>query len=113
MRRLGVDTSHLQGMAWRKGVKIPVTPARPLEAVLVQGSPYQSFKLKRRLIAAGLKPAHCEECGWARRAAEGHLPLEIHHVNGDTADNRLENLQILCPNCHSLKPFYRSRIRNG
>ncbi|HLQ64050.1 MAG TPA: HNH endonuclease [bacterium] len=38
--------------------------------------------------------------------------MEIHHVNGDPCDNRLENLQIICPNCHSLKPNYRNRIRS-
>lgn len=29
------------------------------------------------------------------------IPLQVHHINGNTTDNRLENLQYLCPNCHS------------
>ncbi|HKP51497.1 MAG TPA: HNH endonuclease [Chloroflexia bacterium] len=49
----------------------------------------------------------CEECGWARRAVDGRLPLELHHMNGNRYDNRLENLIVLCPNCHSLKDNHR------
>jgi hypothetical protein len=50
---------------------------------------------------------HCEECGWNKRAADGRLPLELHHVNGNKQDNLLENLVILYPNCHSLKDNHR------
>ena len=37
------------------------------------------------------------------------IPLELHHVNGDNRDNRLENLQLLCPNCHALTNTYRGK----
>jgi 5-methylcytosine-specific restriction endonuclease McrA len=56
--------------------------------------------LKRRLLAAGLLPLHCERCGISRWLGKA-LSLQLHHVNGDARDNRLESLQILCPNCHS------------
>lgn len=82
-----------------------------MQKILVNGNYYQTYRLKRRLIAAGLKPAYCEECGWARRTEDGYLPLEIHHINGNSRDNRLENLQVLCPNCHALQPHYRARNR--
>ncbi len=104
-----IDTSHLKGHAWNKGMTGTFRAARGLEQVLVDGSYVQGSTLKRRLIAAGLKPACCEECGWSRRTDEGHFPLEIHHMNGNPRDNRLVNLQVLCPNCHSLKPYYRGR----
>ena len=48
----------------------------------------------------GLLGASCAECGiseWRGRP----LSLELHHVNGNGHDNRLGNLQLLCPNCHS------------
>jgi 5-methylcytosine-specific restriction endonuclease McrA len=61
--------------------------------------------LKRRLIAEGLKQHRCEECGiseWLGRP----LSMELHHTNGDPHDNRIENLQLLCPNCHSQTENY-------
>src|SRR5258708_23616780 len=86
-------------------------PLIPLENILVKGSLYQSFKLKNRLFKQGLKTEKCEECGWAKLAADGRLPLELDHINGDRHDNRLENLRVLCPNCHSLKTTHTGRNR--
>lgn len=108
-----IDTSHFTGRGWRKGTKTPMTPPRPLEQLLILGGEYQSFKLKRRLYTAGLKSCHCEECGWAKTSADGRIPLELDHINGNRTDNRLENLRILCPNCHSLKPTHRGLNRRN
>ena len=41
------------------------------------------------------------------------IPLELHHINGDNTDNRIENLQILCPNCHAQTEHYRGKNING
>lgn len=43
---------------------------------------------------------------------DGRIPLELDHINGDRHDNRLENLRVLCPNCHSLKPTHRGLNRS-
>ena len=104
-----IDISHFTGQGWRTGTKVPIKAAAPLQNILVTGSGYQSFKLKRRLFAAGIKTRHCEECGWAKISDDGRMPLELDHINGDRYDNRLENLRILCPNCHSLKSTHRGR----
>lgn len=106
-----INTSHLKGRGWNKGLKGIGTPHIPLTEILINNSTFQSYKLKNRLIKAGLKKACCEECGWATRSSDGRLPLEIDHINGDSRDNRLKNLRILCPNCHSLKPTHRGRNR--
>ncbi|WP_413775199.1 HNH endonuclease [Hymenobacter weizhouensis] len=79
------------------------------ESILQENSAYTSSnRLKNRLLRAGYKQAVCEQCGlaqWLNRP----IPLELHHVNGISNDHRLENLQLLCPNCHALTPSYRGR----
>ncbi|MFO0704879.1 MAG: HNH endonuclease signature motif containing protein [Candidatus Andersenbacteria bacterium] len=109
----GLSTKHFSGRLWSKGCKLGTKPLIPLSKILRQNVHYQSYKLKKRLIAAGLKSPWCEECGWARRSSTGYLPLELDHINGDRHDNRLENLRILCPNCHSLKPTHRGRNKKS
>lgn len=111
IKELKLDDKHFKGRGWNKGLRGIGKPLIPLEKILVKNSSFQSFKLKKRLFAANLKPQHCEECGWAKKTPDGYLPLELDHINGDRHDNRLENLRILCPNCHSLKPTYRGRKR--
>ncbi len=105
----GLDTAHFKGRAWNKGLKLEGKPRISLEKILTINSSFQSFKLKKRLFLLGLKPRFCEECGWAKHSIDGRLPLELDHINGDRHDNRLENLRVLCPNCHSLKPTHRGR----
>jgi 5-methylcytosine-specific restriction endonuclease McrA len=80
---------------------------KPLDYWLTPNSRTSIYQLKLRLWRDGLKPQYCEECGWAKTAEDGRLPLEMHHINGEPYDNRLENLAILCPNCHSLKSNHR------
>lgn len=52
----------------------------------------------------------CEICGWGKMNLFTHkVPLEIHHIDGDHTHNTENNLQVLCPNCHSLTNNYKSR----
>lgn len=87
--------------AVRRGAIIPRPKEMPLDRLLVVGRGQTGRgNLKRRLVAAGLKQERCERCGireWRGR----RLAMQLHHVNGDGADNRLENLELLCPNCHA------------
>ena len=47
----------------------------------------------------------CQICGWNEiNPTTGKTPLEVHHIDGDCTNNAEENLQLLCPNCHSLTP---------
>ena len=105
---LGLDTSHFVGEAWRRGATTPVVPPRPLDEYLIEGRPVQTNGLKRRLLQEGIKEARCESC--ERDSWNGQpIPLELNHVNGRRDDNRLENLRVLCPNCHAQTATYRGR----
>jgi 5-methylcytosine-specific restriction endonuclease McrA len=106
-----IETEHLKGKGWSKGLKGIGKPRIELKDILVRGNYFQSYKLKKRLFEADLKRKQCEECGWHKISEDGRLPLELDHINGDSRDNRLENLRVLCPNCHSLKPTHRGRNR--
>lgn len=84
--------------------------ALPLEKVLIKDSEYNRTKLKERLIKEGLKEYKCECCGiteWNNKP----IALQLHHINGIHNDNRLSNLQLLCPNCHSQTDNFGTRGR--
>lgn len=72
-----------------------------LENILKENTNFKSDTLKYRLVKEGLKQWKCEKCGNEGVWEGKELVLELHHINGNHYDNRLENLQILCPNCHS------------
>ncbi len=111
---LKLDTTHFTGHGWSAGMKFERAPTRSLEELLVKGSTISSHALKLRLFAAGLKKPCCELCGWAQvRPCDGQIPVELDHANGDNTDNRLENLRVLCPNCHALQPTHRSLNRRS
>lgn len=107
VEEMNLDTEHFLGKGWNIGLRMMPKKAPPLETLLVLNSKTQSYKLKKRLLAEGLKTPECELCGWAEHTIDGRLPLELDHINGDRYDNRLKNLQVLCPNCHSLQPTHR------
>jgi hypothetical protein len=74
----------------------------------VRGRRTSRGHLKRRLLEEGLKSNRCETCGLTEwRGAP--LSMALHHLNGDGLDNRLENLVLLCPNCHAQTPNFSGR----
>ena len=77
----------------------------PFAELLAANTPRNRNHIKLRILAAGLKQNRCEQCGIARWHKRP-LSLALHHVNGDRHDNRLENLVLLCPNCHSQTPNF-------
>ena len=111
IKEYDLDISHFTGQGWNTDLHFKPAEAKPIEDILVADSNYQSYKLKRRLIQEGLKDNICERC----RLSEWQgapIPLELHHINGNNRDNRLENLALLCPNCHALTESYRGKNKS-
>lgn len=101
--RFGIDVSHFTGQRWNKGLKhIDKTSKYSLKDILKENIDYKSSDLLKRLVSANLKEYKCEICGYTEN-------LELHHINGNHFDNRLENLQVLCPNCHAKTDNFRGR----
>ena len=100
--------------AIRRGVITPRPRLEPIDDVLAAGRRRCRAHVKLRLLDAGLKEPRCERCGLTEWRSKP-LPLELHHVNGDGLDNRLENLELLCPNCHSQTDTWgaKNRTRRG
>jgi len=69
---------------------------------------FQTFKLKNRLLKSGIIENRCVICGiteWNDKA----INMELDHIDGDRTNHRLDNLRMLCPNCHSQTDTYRAK----
>lgn len=98
-----LDTSHFEQWPGKRGEKrIPLTK----EDIFCNPTKMKNkAKIKDKIFKFELKSYQCEKCGLSEWQGE-KIPLEVHHINGNNQDNRIENLQLLCPNCHALTDNY-------
>ncbi|MFJ7997294.1 HNH endonuclease signature motif containing protein [Streptomyces sp. NPDC096310] len=105
----GIDTSHF--LRTPRGRRKPPPADR-----MVLGSPSDGRvpveRLRRELARSGVEES-CAMCGNGREWNGKPLRLEVDHISGDWWDNRLENLRLLCPNCHAVTDTYRGRKRRA
>jgi Zn finger protein HypA/HybF involved in hydrogenase expression len=80
---------------------------KPLEQILIEHSTYaNTSRLKKKIIKAGLLKNECTICKNNGMWENKTLSLQLDHINGIPDDHRIENLRILCPNCHSQTDNY-------
>lgn len=79
-----------------------------LEEYLQNSSDIQTNKVKKKILEEGIKEYKCECCElttWLNQP----IPLELHHIDGDRTNNKIENYELLCPNCHAFTDSYRGK----
>lgn len=106
--KLGVYNPNQSG----KGVKKDMSSVSiPLDEILEGKHPsYQTFKLKNRMLRENILNNVCSECKineWNGKP----ISLELDHIDGVRTNHKLNNLRLLCPNCHSQTDTYRSKNR--
>ena len=104
LKKLGIS---YKGNMGGKGCKTSPT-RKDASEFLYNGSTISSHKLKLKLLRENIKKQVCEKCKSEKWLGET-IPLELHHINGNRFDNRISNLQLLCPNCHALTDNYSGR----
>lgn len=106
IEKLNLSIKHFLGKAANKGQNFG--PKRSIKDYLSNKFSIKSVSLKNRLINENLLKNECSNCkntSWL----ENSIPLEIDHIDGNHENNNLNNLRLLCPNCHSLTPTFRRR----
>ena len=103
-----ISTSHFTGQGWNVGLQFKPQKEFSNDEVFIENSKYKSgWRLRERYKK--LKNIDCCEICGTKEWLGNPIALEIHHKNGVNTDNRLENLIVLCPNCHSQTDNYRGK----
>lgn len=111
-KRYAIKFNCYQTNQSHKGIKLGHYDSRIKTAEILKGlyPDYQTYKLKQRLIREGYIKDECQRCGWHEKPEGAEFtPCELHHKDGDSHNHLQENLELICPNCHSLTPNYRSK----
>lgn len=108
--RRKIDIEFFKKFFKEEGCKKPSKIGIPIEEILVENSTYQNrASLKRRLIKEKKLEYKCYECGGNDMWNGKKLSLQLNHKNGINNDNRIQNLEFICPNCHSQTDNYAGK----
>ena len=101
-----IDTTHFKNECDSTSIS--------LEEILIKNSSFNNGqRIKKKLIKSNILEDKCSECGLGNIWNNKSIALQLDHINGDHTDNRIENLRILCPNCHSqTSTFCKNKKRN-
>ena len=107
LKKMSLDYNGNQGAKGQKN-----DPKRKSAIDYINSNHVSSHRLKLKLIEDGVKEKKCEECKrktWNKK----EIPLELHHMDGNKYNNKFDNLQILCANCHSQTPNHSGKNVGG
>ena len=105
IKEYGISTEHFLGQSWSRNKSFTKVS---IDDYLENKRSISSYKLKSKLIKSGLKENRCELCGLTDWQGK-EISLTLHHKDGNNCNNSLDNLQILCPNCHSQTDTFAGR----
>lgn len=106
-----INFDHFHGKGWSSNRQTKFNIKRNIwDYLVIDGPKINSQRLKERLIEEGIKRNECEWCGLTLWQGVP-ISLELDHINCSRRDARIENLQLLCPNCHSIKTSFDCGVR--
>ena len=109
IKKYNIDISHFETIKERNDRIGFRTLQKKLSDVLTENSYFSRSQLCKRLISEKLLEYKCQKCNNNGEWMDKKITLQLDHINGINNDNRLENLQFLCPNCHSQTNTYAGK----
>jgi Zn finger protein HypA/HybF involved in hydrogenase expression len=114
IKKEGYDLSKFEKNSneYRKSIcigKFSKDNKKDLSSILTENSSYSRGHLKKRLVSENILENKCSECSIYDVWNNKPISLQLDHINGIRNDNRIKNLRLLCPNCHSQTHTFSGR----
>ena len=110
IKKLGLNTDHFKGFGWAKGL-IRKELSTDINLYLTNSiTCFKPHSLKKKLLEEGYFERKCYVCNLSEWMGQP-IPIELDHIDGNIDNNSIENLRIICPNCHAQTPNYKVKNR--